>query len=83
VSVERVVLPDARYDHQQRKAMAMDGGRVNMRGEGWREWKLGAGFDVETRLERNPQTQQLAEMAQGVNLHDTAVLGTKAAFTPA
>lgn len=83
VSVERVVLPDARYDHDQRKAVSMDGGMVNIRGEGWRELKVGAVFDVEIRLERNPQTQQLDEMAHGVNVHYTAVLGSKDEFTPA
>lgn len=83
VSVERVVLPDAHHDHNQRKAVSMDGGMVNIRGDGWREVKVGAVFDVETRLERNPQTQQLDEMAHGVNLHYTAVLGSKEAFTPA
>jgi hypothetical protein len=83
VSVERVVLPDARYDHDQRKAVSMEGGRVNLRGEGWRELKVGTGFDVEIRLERNPQTQQLEEMAHGVNGHYTAVLGAKDQFTPA
>ena len=83
VSVERVVLPDARHDHDQRKAVSMDGGMVNIRGEGWRELKVGAVFDVEKRLERNPQTQQLDEMAHGVNVNYTAVLGTKDDFTPA
>jgi Transposase len=83
VSVERVALPAALHDHDQRKAVSMDGGMVNIRGDGWREVKVGAVFDVETRLERNPQTQELDELAHGVNLHYTAVLGTKEAFTPA
>jgi len=83
VSVERVVLPDARHDHPQRKAMSLDGGMMNIRGEGWRELKVGAVFNVETRLERDPQTHQLAEMAHGVNIHYSAVLGSKDAFTPA
>ena len=83
VSVERVVLPDARHDHDQRKGVSMDGGMVNIRGESWRELKVGAVFDVETRLERNSQTQQLDEMAHGLNVHYTAVLGSKDAFTPA
>jgi len=83
VGVERVKLPDARHDHDQRKAVSMDGGMVNIRGQGWRELKVGAVFDVELRLERNPQTQTLDEMAHGVNIHYTAVLGTKEAFTPA
>jgi len=83
VSVERIQFPDARHDHDQRKAVSMDGGMVNIRGEGWRELKVGTVFDVETRLERNPQTQQLDEMAHGVNVHYTAVLGTKDDFKPA
>ena len=83
VSVARVVLPDARYDHDQRKAVSIDGGMVNIRSDGWRELKVGAVFDVQTRLERNPQTQELDEMAHGVNVHYTAVLGSKEDFTPA
>jgi len=83
VSVERVVLPDALFDHDQRKALSMDGGMVNIRGDGWRELKVGAVFGVETRLERNPQTQQLDEMAHGVDIHYTAILGSKDDFTPA
>ena len=83
VSVERVVLPDAIHDHAQRKAVSLDGGMVNIRGEGWRELKVGAVFDVEIRLERNPQTGTLDEMAHGENAHYTAVLGSKDDFTPA
>ena len=83
VSVERIQLPDARYDHDQRKALSMDGGMVNIRVEGWRELKVGAVFDVEKRRERNPQTQELDEMAHGVNVNYTAVLGSKEAFKPA
>jgi len=83
VSVERIQFPDARHDHDQRKALSMDGGMVNIRGEGWRELKVGAVFDVEKRLERNPQTQELDEMAHGVNVNYTAVLGSKDAFKPA
>ena len=83
VSVERIQLPDAKHDHDQRKGISMDGGMVNIRDEGWREMKVGTVFDVELRLERNPQTQDLDEMAHGVNVHYTAVLGTKDEFTPA
>lgn len=83
VSVERIQLPDAHHDHDQRKALSMDGGMVNIRDEGWRELKVGAVFDVEKRLERNPQTQELDEMAHGVNVNYTAVLGSKDAFKPA
>lgn len=83
VSVERIQFPHAHHDHAQRKALSMDGGMVNIRHEGWRELKVGAVFDVEKRLERNPQTHQLDEMAHGVNVNYTAVLGSKEAFKPA
>jgi len=83
VSVERIVLPDAIHDHDERKIVSIDGGMVNIRGEGWRELKVGAVFDVEMRLEHNAQTKELDEMAHGVNLHYTAVLGSKDDFTPA
>jgi len=82
VSVERIELPDAKHDHDQRKGVSMDGGMVNIRDEGWRELKVGTVFDVELRRERNPQTHELDEMAHGINVHYTAILGTKDAFTP-
>ena len=83
VSVERIQLPDAKHDHDQQKGVSMDGGMVNIRGQGWRELKVGTVFDVEVRLEHNPQSQELDEMAHGVNVHYTAVLGSKDEFTPA
>ena len=83
VSVERIQLPDSKHDHDQRKGVSMDGGMVNIRDDGWRELKVGTVFDVQTRLERNPQTRDLDEMAHGVNVHYTAILGSKDAFRPA
>lgn len=83
VSIERIQFPDACHDHDQCKALSMDGGMMNIRDEGWRELKVGAVFDVEKRLERNPQTQELDDMAHGINVHYTAVLGSKDEFRPA
>jgi hypothetical protein len=83
VRVERIQLPDEKHDHDQRKGVSMDGGMVNIRAEGWREVKVGAVFDVELRLERNPQTGELDEIAHGVNVHYTAILGSKEDFKPA
>lgn len=83
VSVERIQLPDAEHDHDQRKGISMDGGMIHIRDEGWREVKVGTVFDVDLRLERNPQTHELDEMAHGVNVHYTAILGSKEDFKPA
>ena len=83
VGVERVKLPAAGLDHRQPKGIGMDGGMVNIRGEGWKEMKVGAVYEVETRLERDPQTSELVERAHGVEVGYTAVLGSPDAFAPA
>jgi hypothetical protein len=83
VSVERVVLPDAAQDHAQPKGISMDGGMVNIRGEGWKEFKVGVIFDVEQRLERDDRTGELVERAHGVHMAYTAVLGAVERFAPA
>lgn len=83
VSVERVVLPEVRYDHDQRKGVSMDGGMVNIRGEGWHELKVGAVFDIALKQERNPHTDEWEAMPHGEAIAYTAVLGSKEAFTPA
>lgn len=83
VSVERVILPAMRHDHDEPKMVSMDGGMMNIRHQGWRELKVGAVSDIAIRLERNPKSQELDEMAHGVKAHYTAVLGSKDAFTPA
>lgn len=83
VSVERVVLPAVRCDHDQRKGVSLDGGMINIRGEGWRELKVGAVFDITLKLERNPQTDELEAMPHAEASAYTAVLGSKEAFTPA
>lgn len=83
VSLELVKLPDAIHDHDQRKGVTMDGGMINIRQEGWRELKVGAIFDIEQRLERDPQTQLLTEHAHAAQTHYTAAFGGKAAFATA
>lgn len=83
VDPAHIQLPDAQYDHPQRKAVSMDGGMVNIREEGWKELKIGAVFDVEPRRARDPHTQEWVELAQGINVSYTAVLGTKDEFQPA
>jgi hypothetical protein len=69
--------------HDQPKALSMDGGMVNIRGEGWRELKVGTVFDVELRSERSPQTKVVTLLPHGVNVQYTAVLGSKDDFKPA
>jgi len=72
------------FDNEQPdpKGISMDGGMVNTREEGWRELKVGAVFDIETGFEPHPLTGYLTKMARGVNVHYTAVLGSKTDFEP-
>ncbi len=83
VSVERVVLPMKRQTEVGRKGISMDGGMVNIRDEGWKEFKVGTVFDVEQRWERDPQTRELVQIAHGVRMAYTAVLGSASEFAPA
>lgn len=82
VGVERVVLPPPGCDHGQRKGVSMDGGMVHVRGEGWKEFKVGTIFDVELRRERDPRTRDLIEMPHGIHMAYTAVLGSVHKFAP-
>jgi hypothetical protein len=82
VGVARVVLPPPGCDHGQRKGVSMDGGMVHIRGEGWKEFKVGTVFDVEQRLERDSRTHDLVERPHGINMAYTAVLGSVHEFAP-
>lgn len=83
VRVERVVLPPPGQDHRELKGISLDGGMVNVRGEGWKEIKVGAVFDVKQRRERDPITGEWVRQAQGVNVDYAAVLGSPEEFGPA
>lgn len=81
--VERTVIPLRREPWQGRKGISLDGGMVNIRGEGWKEFKVGAVFNVEQRWERDPSTRELMQVPHGVGMVYTAVLGSVTEFVPA
>lgn len=78
---ERVVLPG--HDLDLRKGVSLDGGMVHIRGEGWKEMKVGTVFDVELRRERDRTTGDLVEQPHAVHMTYTAVLGSVEQFAPA
>ena len=61
----------------------MDGGMVNIREEGWKEMKVGTVFDIDLRLERDPETGDLVERPHSSHIAYTAVLGAVDEFAPA
>ena len=50
---------------------------VNIRGEGWKEVKVGTVYAIELRLEPDKATQERFEMPHAVNIASTAVWGSK------
>ena len=83
VKPERIVLPPPGHDHEHPVGISMDGGMVNIRGEGWKEIKVGAVFDVDEGKEEDPITGEWVTQAIGVNVGYAAVLGSVEDFGPA
>jgi hypothetical protein len=83
VAVERVVLPPPGRDHHQRQGVSLDGGKMHIRGEGWKEFKVGTVYQVLSRLERDRETGERVEQAHGVDMAYRAVLGSVEEFGPA
>src|SRR5262245_48045390 len=61
----------------------MDSGMVNIRGEGWKELKVGAVYDVVLRLEHDAHTGEYADFPHAQQVAYTAVLGDVEQFSPA
>lgn len=79
VSIERTAWETQRYDSQLRKGVSVDGGMVNIRGEGWKEMKVG----VVSRLLPPDQQTETQPDAVCQDMQYTAVLGTVEHFAPA
>lgn len=82
VSVERVVLPPAGQDHHQPLGISLDGGKMHIRGEGWKEFKAGTVYDVAVKPERDPETGEWVDQVHGVHMTYQAVLGSVTEFAP-
>jgi hypothetical protein len=83
VGVERVVLPPAGSDHDRPLGVSLDGGKINIRDEGWKELKAGTVFDLVALPEQDAQTGEWVDRVHGVNMTYRAVLGDKDEFAPA
>ena len=83
VGVERVVLPPAGQDHHQRLGVSLDGGKMHIRGEGWKEFKVGTVYEVVVTPELDEATKEWVDQAHGVKMAYRAVLGSVAEFAPA
>ena len=65
-----------------RMGVAMDGGMVHIRDEGWKEFKTGAVFEIEERLVRDPDSDTCSEQPHACNNSYVAHLGEAQHFGP-
>lgn len=63
-----------------RMGTAMDGTLIHLRGEGWKELKVGCVFDIASRREIDPQTQEEIELGSAVRNSYVAHLGGPEVF---
>src|SRR5258708_28453938 len=75
VSLERTAWENHLYAPEARKTVSMEGGMVNVRGEGWKELKVGLVADI-------PAVSDTAEDGQVhlTKLHYLAVVGEVGVF---
>lgn len=55
--------------------VAMDGTMIHIRTEGWKELKVGCVFEIGSRIERDPQTNEEVQLGSAVNNTYVAHLG--------
>ena len=63
-----------------RMGIGMDGTKIHIRGEGWKELKVGSVFDVVVYPTRDRQTKDMVELAHAVNNSYVAHLGGPEVF---
>lgn len=80
---ERVVIGHERDDHDTPKGVSMDGGMVNIRGEGWKEFKVGVVYDLGQQPGHDPQTGETVDQPCAEQARYTAVLGDVEQFASA
>jgi hypothetical protein len=66
--------------HERPMGVAMDGGMIHIRKEGWKELKVGTIFHIASRPERNPLTEEVEPQAHAVDTSYVGVLGGTSAF---
>lgn len=64
----------------QNMGVAMDGAKVHLRKEGWKELKIGCVFDIKVRKQPLPETEEVEERAQAVHTSYVGLLGGVEAF---
>jgi len=77
VGLERTRWEQRRYEALLYRSLSLDGGMVHLRGEGWKEMKVGLVSGIEQRWQAEQQVIRLVEIDY------TAVIGDVDCFRPA
>lgn len=72
---EAWAAPACEVEAAPRMGVGMDGAMLNIRGEGWKELKVGTLFEVVGTPTLDPKTEELVDLAQAVNNSYVAHLG--------
>jgi len=72
--------PSRRQKRDVRMGASLDGAMISIRGEGWKELKIGSVFDVEVRAEQDKPTGEMTELAHAVHNSYVAHLGGPETF---
>lgn len=81
VGYERVVLGKLSTDPRAVKSVSLDGGMIHIRGEGWKEFKVGSVSQIRRQSHlKQAETTAIVTLSE---THYTAVLGEVSAFAPA
>lgn len=72
--------PGGRPQPEQRLGLAMDGAMLNIRGEGWKEFKLGCVYEVELETRRDERSGDVGEFGRAAHLSYVAHLGGPEVF---
>jgi hypothetical protein len=66
--------------HERPMGVGMDGGTIHVRGEGWKELKVGTVFDIVQQREPDPVTHEATAVAHAVHTSYVALLGGPETF---
>jgi hypothetical protein len=77
---QRGQLIRGQVPHERPMGIAMDAGKMNIRGTGWCDFKVGSVFDIVQRTELDPLTQEMVAQPHAVQNSYVAVLGGPVAF---
>ena len=66
--------------HGRPMGVGLDGGKLNVRGEGWKEFRVGTVFEIAQGLAADPVTGEMRPQAQAVQNSYVAVLGELPGF---